>query len=121
MTEEDKDKLADIAWFIKGQIDLKEKGQAYSIPFDESHALALTRAINNSPRMILIDKSIAEKYWIQAFVKDFDNLMRIVRDRGSVFLADDFTVRSAAFVSNYQYRRLNDLFSRNKLIELKKK
>lgn len=125
MDQKHKDKIADILWYIKGQIDLKRMEQDYSGPFDDSHLDVLLEAMNTSPKIVIVDEHIASRYWIQGFVKDFEHLKDIAIRKGSVYVVSGIIrcsyIKSAAFVCNYQYARLERMFKENKLIELKKK
>lgn len=125
MEQKTKDKLADILWYIKGQIDLRKMEQDYFGPFDESHLEALREAMSIKPKIAIVDEKIASKYWIQGFVADFEQLKEISLRKGSVYevssLIGHSCIRPAAFLCNYQYARLESMFKSNKIIELIKK
>lgn len=121
MDQKNKDKLADILWYLKGQIDLSKSNFDTTLPFDQSHINALNKAMNQEPRQIIIDRSVAEKYWIESVIVDFDYLDQLTTKGGSVYLVGEGKVNSAAFVANYQYRRLKRMLETNQIIEVKKK
>lgn len=52
MKKETKDKLADIVWYIKGQLHQEKLSDNYTgTPFDEGHILALEEAMNQNLRI----------------------------------------------------------------------